>query len=82
MVHLSRNMGVGNRSVISGYKVVFVPFDSGKPGKPEDFLTGFVSNLSSSEVHGRPVCVVVTKDGSLLITDDVSNTIWKVSADK
>jgi len=75
--------GSWNRSVISGYKVVFVPFKDGKPsGKPEDFLTGFVSDLSKSEVHGRPVCVAVTADGSLLITDDVSNTIWMVTAKK
>jgi glucose/arabinose dehydrogenase len=74
--------GSWNRSVISGYKVVFVPFSNGKPGKPEDFLTGFVSDLSDSEVHGRPVCVALTPDGSLLITDDVSNTIWKVSVKK
>ncbi|MES1214552.1 MAG: sorbosone dehydrogenase family protein, partial [Bacteroidota bacterium] len=75
--------GSWNRSVISGYKVVFVPFKNGKPaGKPEDFLTGFVSDLANSEVHGRPVCVAVTKDGSMLITDDVSNTIWRVSSNK
>lgn len=75
--------GSWNRSIISGYKVVFVPFKDGQPsGKPEDFLTGFVTDLSKSEVHGRPVCVAVTPDGSLLITDDVSNTIWKVSAKK
>jgi len=75
--------GSWNRSIISGYKVVFIPFKDGKPsGKPEDFLTGFISNLSKSEVHGRPVCVVLTRDGSLLVTDDVSNTIWRVSPKK
>jgi glucose/arabinose dehydrogenase len=75
--------GSWNRSIISGYKVVFIPFKDGKPsGKPEDFLTGFINNLSTSEVHGRPVCVVQGQDGSLLITDDVSNTIWRVSANK
>jgi glucose/arabinose dehydrogenase len=73
--------GSWNRSVLSGYRVVFVPFKEGKPdGIPEDFLTGFISNLEKSEVHGRPVGVIVTPDGSLLVTDDVSNTIWKVSA--
>jgi glucose/arabinose dehydrogenase len=75
--------GSWNRSVLSGYKVVFVPFKNGKPdGIPEDFLTGFISDLDKSEVHGRPVAVIVTPDGSLLVTDDVSNTIWKVSAVK
>jgi glucose/arabinose dehydrogenase len=72
--------GSWNRSIISGYKVVFVPFKDGQPsGKPEDFLTGFVSDLRKSEVHGRPVCVAVTPEGSLLVTDDSSNTIWKIS---
>jgi glucose/arabinose dehydrogenase len=75
--------GSWNRSVISGYKVIFIPFKEGKPtGRPEDFLTGFVENLSTSEVHGRPVGIAVTNDGSLLISDDTSNTIWKVSAEK
>ena len=73
--------GSWNRSIISGYKVVFVTFNNGNPsGKPEDFLTGFISNLSASEVRGRPVCVALMKDGSLIISDDVSNTIWRVSA--
>lgn len=73
--------GSWNRSVISGYKVIFIPFSEGKPsGKPEDFLTGFVEDQSASEVHGRPVGIAITNDGSLLISDDTSNTIWKVSA--
>lgn len=75
--------GSWNRSVLSGYKVIFVPFNNGKPsGPPEDFLTGFVSELSEEEVHGRPVCVAFLADGSMLVTDDVSNTIWRVSANK
>lgn len=73
--------GSWNRSVLSGYKVIFVPFNNGKPsGPPEDFLTGFISDLSESEVYGRPVCVAFLADGSLLVTDDVSNTIWRISA--
>ncbi|MBC7828050.1 MAG: sorbosone dehydrogenase family protein [Chitinophagaceae bacterium] len=75
--------GSWNRSVLSGYKVVFVPFSNGKPsGPPEDFLTGFIKDLSKEEVHGRPVCVAFLADGSMLVTDDVSNTIWRVSANK
>ena len=71
--------GSWNRSILSGYKVLFVPFQNGKPsGKPEDFLTGFIVNLEKEKVHGRPVGVVVLPDGSLLITDDVTNTIWQV----
>lgn len=72
--------GSWNRSVISGYKVLFVPFKNGKPaGDPEDFLTGFISDLDSEKVHGRPVGITQLPDGSLLLTDDTSNTIWKIS---
>jgi glucose/arabinose dehydrogenase len=73
--------GSWNRAELSGYKVAFVPFKNGKPiGKPEDFLTGFVADKDASKVYGRPVCVAVAKDGSLLVTDDVSGIIWRVAA--
>jgi glucose/arabinose dehydrogenase len=73
--------GSWNRSVLSGYKVIFVPFHEGKPvGPPEDFLTGFTADLEKSTVHGRPVGIAVMNDGSMLISDDVSNTIWRVKA--
>lgn len=73
--------GSWNRDPISGYKVLFVPFKDGKPsGQPQDFLTGFVANESDADVYGRPVCVTVTSDGSLLVSDDGSGTIWKVTA--
>jgi len=75
--------GSWNRSKISGYKVLFVPFKDGKPsGKPEDFLTGFISDENKAEVYGRPVAVTVMNDGSLLVNDDSGNTIWKVTANK
>ncbi len=75
--------GSWNRSVISGYKVIFIPFLNGKPsGKPEDFLTGFVDDLSKSKVHGRPVGIAMLADGSMLVSDDVSNTIWRIAFDK
>lgn len=75
--------GSWNRANISGYKVVFVPFANGKPsGKPEDFLTGFISDADKSHVYGRPVAVTVMNDGSLLVNDDSGNTIWKVTANK
>ncbi|MEP1086700.1 MAG: sorbosone dehydrogenase family protein [Algoriphagus sp.] len=71
--------GSWNRKNLSGYKVVFVPFANGKPtGKPEDFLTGFVSDADNSEVYGRPVDVTVLPDGSLLVNDDSGNTLWKI----
>lgn len=73
--------GSWNRSVLSGYKVVFVPFKNGKPAGPaEDFLTGFVNNLDKSEVHGRPVGIAILNDGSMLISDDTSNTIWRIQS--
>lgn len=72
--------GSWNRSVLSGYKVVFVPFKNGVPsGKPEDFLTGFIADLDKKEVYGRPVNLAVLKDGSMLLTDDAANTIWRIS---
>lgn len=75
--------GSWNRSVFSGYKVVFVPFTNGKPsGKPQDFLTGFIANDGKNEVYGRPVGVAVLSDGSLLVADDGGNTIWRVSYKK
>ncbi|QHT71254.1 sorbosone dehydrogenase family protein [Rhodocytophaga rosea] len=71
--------GSWNRSEFSGYKVVFVAFQNGKPsGKPEDFLTGFIAN--DKDVYGRPVGITVLQDGSLLVADDASNTLWRVSA--
>ncbi len=73
--------GSWNRSEFSGYKVVFVPFNNGKPtAKPEDFLTGFIADGSSSQVYGRPVGVAVLSDGAMLVADDAGNIIWRVSA--
>jgi glucose/arabinose dehydrogenase len=75
--------GSWNRSTLSGYKVVFIPFKNGEPaGQAEDFLSGFISDLKKNEVHGRPVGVTILKDGSMLVTDDVTNIIWRVSAKK
>lgn len=71
--------GSWNRSSLSGYKVVFVPFQDGKPGTPEDFLTGFITG-KDADVHGRPVGIVELSDGSLLVADDAAGRIWRVSA--
>ncbi|WP_181306545.1 sorbosone dehydrogenase family protein [Rufibacter sp. XAAS-G3-1] len=73
--------GSWNRSQLAGYKVVFVPFQNGKPsGAPEDFLTGFISEEGNNKVHGRPVGIAVLQDGSLLVADDASGTLWRVAA--
>lgn len=70
--------GSWNRSTLSGYKVVFVPFHNGKPsGPPQDLITGFMADLSKDKVYGRPVGITLVPDG-FLITDDVNNVIWKV----
>lgn len=75
--------GSWNRSKLSGYKVLFIPFKNGKPsGKPEDFLTGFIADEKKAQVYGRPVAVTVMNDGSLLVNDDSGNTVWRVSANK
>jgi glucose/arabinose dehydrogenase len=75
--------GSSNRSTLSGYKVVFVPFKNGKPsGPPEDFLTGFIEDLEKAEIHGRPTGILFLHDGSMLLTDDYENTIWRVSVKK
>lgn len=70
--------GSWNRKPLSGYKVIFVPFKNGKPdGMPQDILTGFVDG--NGDAMGRPVGVVVDKQGGILVADDVGNTIWRVS---
>ena len=75
--------GSWNRSELTGYKVVFVPFKNGKPTGPmQDFLTGFIADNATSKVYGRPVGVVFLTDGSLLVTDDAGNTIWRVTYKK
>lgn len=75
--------GSWNRSILSGYKVVFIPFENGKPAsQPEDFLTGFIADENKSDVYGRPVGVTVTPKGDLLVNDDAGNVIWKVSYSK
>jgi glucose/arabinose dehydrogenase len=73
--------GSWNRKPHSGYKVIFVPFSSGKPsGPPVDVLTGFLNN--EEKAMGRPVGVVIDRQGDLLVADDVGNKVWRVSAVK
>jgi len=71
--------GSWNRQKFNGYKVVFVPFEDGRPsGKAEDVVTGFLDK--DDEARGRPVGVGVDAKGALLIADDVGNTVWRVTA--
>ena len=71
--------GSWNRSVRAGYEVIRVPMhQTGRAsGEYEDFITGFV--VDNGHVWGRPVGITVASDGSLLVTDDGSNSIWRVS---
>jgi glucose/arabinose dehydrogenase len=71
--------GSWNRSTLSGYKVVFVPFENGRPSGPaRDILSGFLAP-DEKESYGRPVGVAIGPDGSLLMADDVGNVIWRVT---
>jgi glucose/arabinose dehydrogenase len=70
--------GSWNRDPLSGYRVIFVPFEGGRPsGMPEDILTGFLSE--AGQAYGRPVGVTIDKSGALLVADDVGNAIWRVT---
>jgi glucose/arabinose dehydrogenase len=74
--------GSWNRSTLSGYRVVFVPFADGRPaGPPRDILTGFLAP-DERESYGRPVGVTLGPDGSLLVADDVGDVIWRVTGDR
>lgn len=70
--------GSWNRQPHSGYKVIFVPFDHGRPsGTPVDVLTGFLS--PNGDALGRPVGVALDRWGALLVADDVGNVVWRVT---
>jgi glucose/arabinose dehydrogenase len=70
--------GSWNRNFFNGYKVVYVPFENGKPaGKTQDVVTGFIDG---DQAHGRPVGVAIDGTGALLIADDSGNTVWRVAA--
>ena len=70
--------GSWNRAGRTGYKVIGVPLKNGKAlGEYDDFLTGFVTD--DGHVWGRPVGVTTARDGSLMVTDDGTNSVWRVS---
>jgi glucose/arabinose dehydrogenase len=71
--------GSWNRSKLSGYKLVFVPFTNGRPSGPaRDILSGFLAP-DEKVSYGRPVGVTIGPDGSVLMADDVGNFIWRVT---
>jgi glucose/arabinose dehydrogenase len=70
--------GSWNKSQPAGYEVIMAPLKNGKAtGEYQDFLTGFVTK--DGQVWGRPVGVAEMKDGSLLVSDDGSKTVWRVA---
>ncbi|KJU78488.1 sorbosone dehydrogenase family protein [Pseudomonas sp. MDMC216] len=69
--------GSWNRKNPVGYKVIFVPFENGRPaGDPIDFVTGF--RTEDGKTRGRPVGVTVDPSGALIVADDLANTVWRV----
>lgn len=74
--------GSWNRVPASGYKLVFVPFDTNgfprRDARPVDVLTGFLTD--DGKAQGRPVGVITDARGALLVADDVGNVIWRVQA--
>lgn len=71
--------GSWNRTTLNGYKVVYVPFQNGRPvGAAEDVVTGFL--VDGDKARGRPVGLAVDSQGGLLIADDAGNSVWRVSA--
>ncbi|RRV23005.1 sorbosone dehydrogenase family protein [Pseudomonas sp. o96-267] len=69
--------GSWNRKNPVGYKVIFVPFENGRPaGDPIDFVTGF--RTEDGKTRGRPVGVTVDPRGALIVADDLANTVWRV----
>ncbi|KKB83725.1 sorbosone dehydrogenase [Devosia limi DSM 17137] len=71
--------GSWNRSILSGYKMILVPFVNGRPeGAPIELLTDFLAPDEKTS-YGRPVGVTIAKDGSLLLVDDVGDAVWRVT---
>jgi len=71
--------GSWNRDRPVGYKVVFVPFRGGRPsGEMTDFVSGFQVD---GQTFGRPVGVTLNPRGALIVADDLSNTLWRVTRD-
>ncbi len=73
--------GSWNRKTPVGYKVIFVPFRNGRPaGDPIDFVTGFLGK--DGKTRGRPVGVAVDPRGALIVADDLSNTVWRITPNR
>ena len=74
--------GSWDRSPLSGYQIVYVPFENGMPkGKAQPVVTGFHS-ADEKQLYGAPVGLAQDAEGALLFADDVGNVIWRVTAAK
>jgi glucose/arabinose dehydrogenase len=72
--------GSWNRAQRVGYNVVYVPFKNGKPaGEPKQFLSGWMLSPDKKEVWGRPVALLELPDGSVLVSEDGGNKVWRIS---
>ncbi len=72
--------GSWNRAQRTGYNIAFVPFADGKPSGPvRSFMTGWMLDPNSRNVWGRPVAILQMPDGSLLVSDDGGQKIWRIS---
>jgi glucose/arabinose dehydrogenase len=72
------NRGSWNRDTFNGYKVIYIPFENGRPsGMAQDVVTGF---LDGDQARGRPVGLAIDGTGALLIADDAGNTVWRVAS--
>lgn len=70
--------GSWNRSAFNGYKVVYIPFENGRPsGKAQDVVTDF---LDGGKARGRPVGLGIDGTGALLVADDSGNTVWRIAS--
>ncbi len=73
--------GSWNRRVPSGYRVSFVPFRDGRPsGEAVDFISGFLD--ADGNARGRPVGVTLDPRGALIVADDLTNAVWRVTRDR
>ena len=70
--------GSWNRSTPSGYKIVRIDFEDGQPAAIEEFVTGFLSE-DGRAFSGRPAGITTTREGALLVSDDVNGVIYRVS---
>lgn len=71
--------GCWNCSKLVGYKVIYFPWSGGAPGEERDLVTGWISDAAAREQWGRPVDVIPDASGGLLISDDGSGTIYRLS---